>query len=60
MTVWQARAKMNAGIEAHAKEIANKWDRVMGAMETHFAVEVRGISTSCSGHQLTFSDSRGH
>jgi hypothetical protein len=31
---------MNANIEALSKDISNKWDRVMGAMETHFAVEV--------------------
>ncbi len=50
VTVEQARAKMNAGIEMQSKDIAKKWDRVMGAMETHFAVEVR-CSNMNSGRQ---------
>jgi hypothetical protein len=31
---------MNAGIEARAKEIEKKWDRVTAVLETHFAIEV--------------------
>ena len=36
----QARAKMMANVEARAALIGGKWDKVMGTMETHFAVEV--------------------
>ena len=36
----QARARMNASIEAQSKEIEKKWDRVTAVLETHFAIEV--------------------
>lgn len=36
----QARAKMMANVEARAGLIGGKWDKVMGTIETHFAVEV--------------------
>ena len=37
----KARAKMNENIEVKSKELVAKWDKVMGAVETHFAIEVR-------------------
>lgn len=36
----QARARMNASIDAQTKEIEKKWDRVTAVLETHFAIEV--------------------
>jgi hypothetical protein len=40
LTPLQARAKMMANIESRGGLIVSKWDKVMGSMETHFAVEV--------------------